>query len=217
MAVTIISDDPTKRQRLRRFSLALLILSIFSPVLSPALVSAQQQNEIALSVDFDGTPAFSAADPLDDGLGGHTPGLDLNDNNNVVRTFDQIQYRIDWNVNELDGTTTTIRMTLPDGLVWLEDATTASGVPSGCLDDGTSSITGNGGRDLVCNTDAEHEGSNGAIHPRAMVNGLLDGTTLDVTASIETDQLPRLSRTQSRPPFLPVSYTHLTLPTKRIV
>ena len=142
----------SKFQRLRSLSVSALVLAIFSVVLSPALVSAQQQNEIALSVDFDGTAGFSGADPLDDGAGGHTPGLDLNDNNNVVRTFDQIQYRIDWNVNEVDGTTTTIRMTLPVGVEWLPDATTNSGVPSGCLDDGTSSITGLNGRELVCNT-----------------------------------------------------------------
>ena len=181
-------DIPAQR---RRFTLPLLLLlSLVGSLLAPAAVSAQQQNEIVLTVDFDGTAAFSAADPLDDGLGAHTPGLDLNANNNVVRTYDQIQYRIDWNVNEVDGTTTTIRMTLPEGMEWLPDATTASGVPSGCLDDGSSSITGNGGRDLVCNTDAEHEGSNGAIHPRAFVNGFLDGTPLTVDASVETDQLP---------------------------
>ena len=180
----------------KRLALPLLLLSLISTVLVPAAVSAQQQNEIVLTVDFDGTAGFSPADPLDDGLGAHTPGLDLNANNNVVRTFDQIQYRIDWNVNEVDGTTTTIRMTLPEGMEWLEDGSTVTGVPSGCLDDGSSSITGLNGRELVCNTDAEHEGSNGAIHPRAFVGGLLDGTPLTVGASVETDQLPPVDSNQ---------------------
>lgn len=186
-------DTQTKRtySAMRKvLTLPLLIVAMISPLLSPAAVGAQQQNEIVLTVDFDGTAAFSAADPLDDGLGAHTPGLDLNANNNVVRTYDQIQYRIDWNVNEVDGTTTTVSMILPEGVEWLPDATTASGVPSGCLDDGSSSITGMGGRELICNTDAEHEGSNGAIHPRAFVNGFLDGTPLTVEASVQTDQAP---------------------------
>ena len=180
-----------KRTALRKLlAVPLLVVSVFAALLAPTTLSAQQQNEIVLTVDFDGTAAFSAADPLDDGLGAHTPGLDLNDSNNVVRTYDQIQYRIDWNVNEVDGTTTTIRMVLPEGVEWLPDATTNSGVPSGCLDDGSSSITGMDGRELICNTDAEHEGSNGAIHPRAFVSGFLDGTVLSVTASVETDQAP---------------------------
>ncbi len=176
--------------RSKRLGIAAACLGLVGPLLAPVAVSAQQQNEIVLSVDFDGTAAFSAADPLDDGAGGHTPGLDLNANNNVIRTYDQIQYRIDWNVNEVDGTTTTIAMTLPEGMEWMPDATTVSGVPSGCLDDGTSSITGLDGRELICNTDAEHEGSNGAIHPRAFVSGHLDGTVLAVEASVETDQAP---------------------------
>ena len=185
---TLTSRRP--RRKPGKFAKSMLAMSLFASVMSPAgVVSAQQQNEIVLTVDFDGTAAFSAADPLDDGLGTHTPGLDLNANNNVVRTFDQIQYRVDWNVNEVDGTDTILRMTLPEGVEWLPDATTNSGVPSGCLDDGTSSITGNNGRDLVCNTDAEHEGSNGAIHPRAFVGGLFDGTPLTVNASIETGEL----------------------------
>ena len=190
MFSSLFSRGSKKSRQAKKLGVAGIALALTGPVLAPVAASAQQQNEIVLSVDFDGTAAFSAADPLDDGAGAHTPGLDLNANNSVVRTYDQVQYRIDWNVNEVDGTTTTLRMTLPEGMAWLEDATTVSGVPSGCLDDGSSSITGLDGRELVCNTDAEHEGSNGAIHPRALVNGLLDGTALNVTASIETDQLP---------------------------
>ena len=182
-----LSSAQTRRRLFLPFLAVAMLAAIFVPT---SVVDAQQQNEIVLTVDFDGTAAFSPADPLDDGLGGHTPGLDLNANNSVIRTYDQLQYRIDWNVNEVDGTTTTVRMTLPEGMEWLPDATTVSGVPSGCLDDGSSSITGLGGRELVCNTDAEHEGSNGAIHPRAFVSGLLDGSVLSVTASVETDQLP---------------------------
>ena len=101
----------------RKFFLPFLAVAMLAAIFVPtSVVDAQQQNEIVLSVDFDGTPGFSAADPLDDGLGAHTPGLDLNDSNNVVRTYDQLQYRIDWNVNEVDGSTTTIRMTLPEGM-----------------------------------------------------------------------------------------------------
>lgn len=178
---------PVRRRRLFAALFAFSLLAALLPTQADAQ-QQQQQNEIVLSVDFDGTPSFSTSDPDDDGLGSHTPGLDLNDANNVVRTWDQVQYRIDWNVNEVDGTDTTIRMTLPAGVEWMEDGSTVTGVPSGCTDDGTSSITGNDGRELVCVTDGEHEGSNGAIHPRALVKALLDGTPLTVGASIQTGE-----------------------------
>ena len=176
------------RASVRRLSS--LVAAIFSVLLiaataSPLPASAQQQNEIILSVDFDGTAGF--ADALDDGSGNgvHTPGNDGGPNNNVVRTNDQIQYRIDWNVNEVDGTAVTIRMTLPEEVSWMEDPSTPTGIPAGCA---SGSIDGLDGRELVCVTDAEHEGSNGAIHPRAFVAGLLDGDNLGVTASVESGE-----------------------------
>ena len=167
--------------------IAIVAIAIVSATLAIASVSAQQQNEIILSVDFDGTASFG--DPLDDGSGNgvHTPGLDGGANNNVVRTNDQVQYRIDWNVNEVDGTAVTIRMTLPEGMTWLDDPSTTTGIPAGCA---SGSNTGNGGRDLVCVTDDEREGSNGAIHPRAFVGAFLDGDSLAPTASIETGESP---------------------------
>ena len=169
----------------RRMAVAILAACVFAATLVVSPVGAQQQNEIILSVDFDGTGPF--ADPLDDGSGNgvHTPGEDGGPNNNVVRTNDQVQYRIDWNVNEVDGTAVTIAMTLPDGMTWLDDPSTTTGIPAGCA---SGSNTGLGGRELICITDVENEGSNGAIHPRAFVGAFLDGDSLAPTASIDTGE-----------------------------
>ena len=167
----------------RVLSAFVLLFSLL--VFSSSPVSAQQQNEIVLSVDFDGTAGFSASDPLDDGAGAHTPGDDLNANNSVVRTNDNIGYRVDWNVNEVDGSVTTLTMVLPEGVTWIADPTTLTGVPAGCSG---GSITGQNGRELICITDSEDEGSNGVIFPLARVGSLFDGTPLTVNASIGTGE-----------------------------
>lgn len=174
-------------QFLRKLFIACLAVCALSATMIALPAQGQQQNEIILSVDFDGTASFS--DPLDDGSGNgvHTPGEDGGPNNNVVRTNDQVQYRIDWNVNEANGSAVTVKMSLPDGMTWLADPTTTTGVPAGCA---SGSISGNGGRDLECVTDSEFEGSNGAIHPRALVGAFFDGDSLTPTASVETAEQP---------------------------
>ncbi len=178
-----ISSMQRSRRVLNSSLLFLIIALVASIVAVPA--AAQQQNEIVLSVDFDGTASFG--DPLDDGSGNgvHTPGEDGGPNNNVVRTNDQVQYRIDWNVNEVDGTGVTLKMSLPEGMTWLADPSTTTGLPAGCVS-GTN--TANGGRDLECVTEDEFQGSNGAIHPRALVGAFFDGDSLAPVASIESDQ-----------------------------
>jgi len=180
---------------IRRALTAVLITAVLTALLPFSVASAQTitipQHELLLAVDFDGTAAFSPSDVLDDGLGAHTPGLDLNANNNVVRTNDQMGYAMHWNTNEADANNVTIMVTLPDGMTWLPDATTAFGAPAGCTDDNTSSITGNGGRDLVCVVNnLQIEGSNGTIHPRALVGALLNDDALQLSGTIQSDENP---------------------------
>ena len=178
---------------LMRVLVAVVTTAVLTALLPFSVASAQTitipQHELLLAVEFDGTAAFSPSDVFDDGLGAHTPGLDLNANNNVVRTNDQMGYAIHWNTNEADANNVTINVTLPDGMTWLPDATTVFGAPAGCTDDNTSSITGNGGRDLVCVVNnLQIEGSNGTIHPRAFVGSFVDGDALQLTGTIQSDE-----------------------------
>jgi len=158
---------------------------------SAAYAQAIPQHELFFDVDFDGTPSFSASDPNDDGLGGHTPGEDLNANNNVLRTNDQIQYSMTWNVNEADASGVTIVTSLPPNMEWLPDATTVTGVPAGCTDDGTSSINTPNPGDLICIIEGDQiQGSNGTIRPRALLNGELDGVLLPLSGTISSNEQP---------------------------
>ncbi len=167
-------------------SLALLLALV--PLVRQA--DAQQQNEIILSVNYDGLQPNGDA-PFAANLDGvHTPGQDENQNNNVVLTNDLIGYRIDWNVNEIDGTAVAITATLPEGMSWVVDPSTSFGAPAGCVDDGTSTIDTNDGRDLVCMLDSEFEGSNGVINPAANVGSQFDATSLTLQAGIGTTEAP---------------------------
>ncbi len=177
-------------QRRARLSVGLVVglLVALLPGVSP--VSAVQQNEIVLGVEFDGLQPNGEPDSAYQGLtdGSHTPGYDENQNNNVVLTNDIIGYRIDWNVNEVDGTVVAVTATLPEGMSWVTDPGTAFGAPVGCVDDGSSTIDGNSGRDLYCVLDAEHEGSNGVIRPQANVGSQFDATSLQLQAFIESGE-----------------------------
>jgi len=168
--------------------LGLASIGLLAAVLAPVPVGAQQQNEILLSIDYDGLQPNGDAPFAANTDGMHTPGDDDNQNNNVVRTNDLIGYRIDWNVNEIDGSTVALTATLPEGMRWSTDPSTAFGGPTGCLDDGTTTIDTNSGRDLFCVLDAEVEGSNGVIRPIAQVGSQFDGQSLTLQAFIGSDE-----------------------------
>ncbi len=176
--------------RTDRTLLAAAVLSLLAAILpSTALpASAQQQNEIVLSVEFDGLQPNGDAPFASNTDGAHTPGYDENQNNNVVLANDLIGYRVDWNVNEVDGNAVVLTATLPEGMRWSSDPSTSFGGPTGCLDDGTTTIDANDGRDLFCVLDAEIEGSNGVIRPIAEVGSQFDGTSLTLQAFIGSDE-----------------------------
>ncbi|MEM7134022.1 MAG: GEVED domain-containing protein [Chloroflexota bacterium] len=167
----------------------LLTIALLVSALSPATTFAQQattpNTEIVLSVSYDGTALFSDADPLNDGNGAHTPGLDLNANNNVVRTFDTIGYRVDWNVNEVDATGVSVDVQLPAAIpevVWTE-------IPPGC--DLTLSTISADGQTLTCLLGDAIEGTSGTFFPVAEVASTrvgIDGDVIETEASIVTDQ-----------------------------
>jgi len=155
------------------------------PTAIAAPIAPHPNTEIVL-----GTWAGSAAD--EDGLGGHNPGDDSGPNNLVVRTYDIVQYRIDWNVNEVDGTNVLLKANLPANMdiEWVVDP--ALPLPPGCKDSGVtpiSSISADG-KSLVCNLGDHEEGSSGAIFPMMQVYGQLDNDTITINATVETDQSP---------------------------
>ena len=159
---------------------ALLAVLMFATVLVPAQLAAQSQNEILTTVLYDGTQ-FDV-DPLDDGSGDgvHTPGLDADANNNVVKTHDTFAVRVDWNVNEDAASSVVATVVLPAFASWAPDAT---GQFAGC-DPATSSFPNP--QTLVCSLLDQVEGSNGAFRPIAQLNEAVDGTPFDVVSTLTT-------------------------------
>ena len=163
----------------------LLAVSLIATVLVPAAqLGAQSQNEILTTVLYDGTQ-FDV-DPLDSGTGDgvHTPGLDNDAQNNVVKTHDTFAVRVDWNVNEDAATNVFVTVVLPPFAEWTPDQT---GMFAGC-DLATSSFTD--AQTLVCSLLDQTEGSNGAFRPIAQLNNSADGTDFDVVATLTTDDDP---------------------------
>ncbi len=171
-----------------RVAVGLAIAMVMALLPGTAPVLAAQQNEIVLGVEYDGLQPNGDAPFAGNTDGQHTPGDDDNQNNNVVLTNDLIGYRIDWNVNEVDGTTVALTASLPEGMSWVVDPGTNFGAPSGCVDDGMSTIDTNAGRDLYCVLDVEHEGSNGVIRPQANAGSQFDATSLQLQAFIESGE-----------------------------
>jgi uncharacterized repeat protein (TIGR01451 family)/LPXTG-motif cell wall-anchored protein len=126
-------------------------------------------------------------------------GEDASYNNQVVRTFDQIVYKMEWNVNEqnnqqIDVATknVVISSTLPDdaGTAWA-DLTWLGGndLPPTCLTTGVtpvSSVSADG-RTLTCNLGDQFQGSNGSVYPLARLNGSQNGKAFSLTASINSN------------------------------
>ncbi|MEM7539224.1 MAG: hypothetical protein AAF639_44110, partial [Chloroflexota bacterium] len=174
-------------------------------MVAPAAQKATTPNtEIILSISYDGTEPFAADAAFAGNTDGqHTPGLDDNANNNVVRTFDSIQYRIDYNVNEVDATNVVITAVLPDtvgglsvpGLQWIVDPDFP--MVAGC-DVATSTISGDG-KTLICVIGDLREGSAGTIFPIAELNDAvtgIDDEVINLTATIDTDQTTLVTSNQ---------------------
>jgi hypothetical protein len=106
-------------------------------------------------------------------------GEDASYNNQIVRTFDQIVYKMEWNVNEqnnqqIDVATknVVISSTLPNDaatawadLTWLGGAD----LPPTCLTTGVTPVSSisTDGRTLTCNLGDQFQGSNGSVYPLA--------------------------------------------------
>ena len=176
---------PQPESNYGRLAGAFLALAMFATVLVPVLVAgqvgAQSQNEILTTVLYDGTQ-FDF-DPLDNGTGDgvHTPGLDADAQNNVVKTHDTFAVRVDWNINEADATNVFVTVVLPPFASWAPDQT---GMFAGC-DIATSSFTD--AQTLVCSLLDQPEGSNGAFRPIAQLNEAIDGDPFDVVSTLTTD------------------------------
>ncbi len=116
------------------------LMSVLAGAQAYAQKATEPNTEIQIAVQFDGTAPFTADPAFASNTDGqHTPGLDDNANNNVVLTFDNIGYRVDWNVNELDATNVEVLVTLPllvPEVTWAE-------IPPGC-DTTLSAIEPNG-------------------------------------------------------------------------
>jgi len=177
-----------------RILLCLLVGLLVLFGLAPTKIFAQQatipNTEIVLSIHTDGTESFdSDPSPPAGTIYAHTPGLDDNANNNVVRSYDSVQYRVDWNVNELPADDVIIRIALPADLEiqWLSTVVLPFAAP-GC-DTTLSSITpasGTSGEILNCYLGDKPEGTSGTIFPTMEVNGELNGTVIGFDATIET-------------------------------
>lgn len=186
------------RERRRRVTAlvtgaALIMTATFA---SPA--NAESQNEVTIQRWFDGTARFSAVDqenPTDNegaAPAAHTPGQDSGDKNYVVRTFDGFGVRVDWDVNEAAATDVWLTVTLavrdnPGGpaaaeVKWVPGD---AGMFAGCLAE--SSVTSDG-LTLLCQLGDEPEGSHGTISPAASLGAGVDGSMIDVSVTLTSDQ-----------------------------
>lgn len=145
-----------------------------------AATAAPNQNEIVISPLFDGAAAFDESDPRDNGNGQHTPGLDIDANNRVVRSYDSFAVALDWDVNEAAGTNVVLTATLPEFAVWNPDST---GMFSGCLPLPQSSISDDR-RTLNCALGDKPEGSHGVVRPTAQLLWAEDNTEFTVSATM---------------------------------
>ncbi len=107
------------------------------------------------------------------------PGLDSGPANGIVRTFDTVEYRIDWSVNAGDTTNVTVRSTLPTGMTWAQ-------LPPPCQATTVAASSING-RDLVCNLGDRHQGEAGSFGALARVGILADAAALTVVVNLGAD------------------------------
>jgi|GEM_PF-3126805 len=151
-----------------------------APAVAPAAPAAPQPNtEVSLELFSDGAAPFDA--------------LDADGNNDIVRTFDSLIYRVDWNVNEQDATNVVIRLTVPTTMTyvtWPDYYNAKRVMPPGCLTSGVSppSSLSADRKTLVCNVGSHLEGSAGTFFPRLFVGAQLSGQVFDMRAEIDTDQ-----------------------------
>lgn len=134
---------------------------------------------VVLAVQQDGTPDFEDGAPNPDQPGG--AGLDAGPDNGIVRTYDTVVYRIDWNINEADATNVRVWAKLPHGMTW-------AALPSGCRVIDVTPTSAIAGDELMCNLGDRHQGENGTVSPVAKLGGLLNNTALTLDATITNDQ-----------------------------
>ena len=151
--------------------------------------------ELNASIRFDGTTFADDPADLGDGSGAHTPGLDDNGLNNVVKTFDRFGLTLDWNTNDQGTTNQVITATLPLGTHWTPDPNYPPF--KGCRTDGVpASSLSTDQRTLICNVGSPAEGTNGQIRPIAIVepsadeNQLVDDDGIEISVSMVSDQHP---------------------------
>jgi len=188
---------------------SVMALSMIATLLAPAAY-AQSQNELLVNINYDGqNQAADAAFPggpctLPVTPTGHTPGRDDTNCNGVVRTYDVVQYRVDYNVNEADQTGVGVTLTLPPNMTWVTPDSSVSpafpnGMFAGCLANSTitSSFTPGpfatvGTNDILyCDVDqADNEGNNGTFYPIAQLLNELDGQALTVNGNLSTTEDP---------------------------
>jgi len=182
-------------QQLRSVKALLVSFCYFAFIsLSIATASAQSQNEVQLERLFDGVDGAGensfSSDPLDDGNGAHTPGLDQNGNNRVVRLRDSYGVIVYWNINEAAAENVRLIIEIPENSIFTPDNT---GIFSGC---GTSSVLSADQRTFTCELGSQTEGSSGSIRPIAQLVSLEsgdvnvpleDGSRFGITASLLTD------------------------------
>lgn len=196
------------------------LLAVVGAVVSQASavggwVRAASQNEVTIDVIYDGTSAFDPTnnDPTDSNIvtdpqttpattpALHTPGRDSGPNNLVVRSYDAMALRIDWDVNEASATNVVLKVDLPGYLQWAPDAT---GMFAGCLP-GSTIVNSNGNQPidllqsidparatevstLTCLLGEKPEGSHGTIRPIARMYWQPDNTTFTPSVVMTTNE-----------------------------
>lgn len=165
---------------------ASLLVIVAEPNAGAAPIAPVPNTEITLAVAADGTASFSDPAFVAGDVGDHTPGYDAGANNGIVRTFDTVTYRVDWNANERAADEVELSMTLPAGVRWKRDTTGM--VAPGCLDDAAGSSISADGRTWTCALGSKAQGTAGAIFPVAEVEQLGDGQLVAVHASLSTLQ-----------------------------